>query len=888
MKIQITDAPFAPNVLRRKLLLGLPGGLALATPLALLGCGGSSDSATSDGTGEAPSVDVSSVPMGGDTGNAATPTQVTVQWPSGAARPAGTMRIASALGSSDLSGDAGQVDILGGGPDLVTLYSADGKALLTGFVGTGAASLSPSSTAGVLLHYALGLNFASAASTAAMQAYIAATPQATALAAAIASLLASDPAALHSVPKALTDAIAAARNGLATAASAAGRQRALGLTVQPIIPTGQLANTIGLSVEQGSEPNSVFVRNEGMRRAVFEIRQEGWYDDQGAFHSDQKIVAADEVPLPKSFDSFGGTLAGWAESYWGGASAWGGEGEFFQSQTELQTLPLAPDSAKKTKYTVFVFTPGISQLPAGEYARLHTEELAYIRGGDLSKNLHWRVLLEDFAVPFLLGLLSGAAKDEVKGAYKDLVAGLVDTVGAFVKDRMPDIASQLGEGKMSSWDAFVQFAKALTIDPVTLEMSPALQALLALVVKVIAIKLKGETGRALYRVVQSGGKRGAAIFPVMRILEAVDGFLGGASKARLVHDSVVPYEFFAWEVMATKIKVVLKPNPLEVETTGVTYPVTVEIVDNDDDEYGNEKGSISFDWDCTGLYGSLYSRVDAELAKPNHFTTSTVNATANYLPSGKDADAANPETITVQAFFEPIGSGGIRTLIGSATTALKFKKPFTLSITPAKMDLPVDEHLSLVASIVETLPPTASVRYEWRLRSGGGDLNVSGADAAAGTQHSQVDYTAPGSETTAVIEVIGIVTRDPALPPFRTDPVTSTVSVKKGLKQIVMEVGGGVFSCYDTKACGVTEYTAFIVPRLASAQSYTAVLSGYAYPSCNRSVTWSTTKGDGGGCNFPVSYHPHTSAGATNLWAVWIGFGGPFSGKCVVTITLKP
>src|SRR6185369_8160352 len=146
----------------------------------------------------------------------------------------------------------------------------------------------------------------------------------------------------------------------------------------------------------------------------------------------------------------------------------------------------------------------------------HTEELAYIRGGDLAKNLHWRVLLEDFAVPFLLGLLSGAAKDEVKGAYKDLVAGLVDTVGAFIKDRMPGIAAQLGEGKMSSWDAFVQFAKALTIDPVTLEMSPALQALLALVVKVIAIKLKGETGRALYRVVQSGGKRGAAIFPVMR------------------------------------------------------------------------------------------------------------------------------------------------------------------------------------------------------------------------------------------------------------------------------------------------------------------------------------------------------------------------------------
>ena len=53
-------------------------------------------------------------------------------------------------------------------------------------------------------------------------------------------------------------------------------------------------------------------------------------------------------------------------------------------------------------------------------------------------------------------------------------------------------------------------------------------------------------------------------------------------------------------------------------------------------------------------------------------------------------------------------------------------------------------------------------------------------------------------------------------------------------------------------------------------------------------VTWTSPKGDGGGCNFPVTYHPHTSMGPTNQWAVWLGFGGPFSGKCVVTITLAP
>ncbi|GEM_PF-4982057 len=875
------DTSTLPNTLRRRLLLALPGGLVMATPLAMVACGGG------DAGVETPAVDAAAgVPLGADAGIAATSMRLAVQWPSGAARPAGTMRVAGTLGSADVSGDAADIEILGDGPDLVTLYSADDKALLIGFVGKGATVLSPLSTVSVLMHYALGLNFANAAPTAAVQAYLAATPQVAALADTFAALLAANPLALHSAAPALGAAIAATCSALVkpSAGPGSGRAQALGLTVEPVLPTGPGSGTIGLSVEQGSEFNTVFVRNAGMRRAVFEIRQEGWYDDKGEFHADQRIVAADEVPLPKSFDSFGGTLAGWAESYWGGANAWGGEGEFFQSQTPPQALAVTPDAAKKTKYTVFVFTPGINHLPDAEYARLRTEELDYIRGGDLSKNLHWRVLLEDFAVPFLLGLLSGAAKDEVKGAYKDLVAGLVATVGGFIKDRMPDLSTQLGEGKLSVWDAFVQFAKTMTIDPVTLEMSPALKALLALVVKVIALRLKGETGRSLYRLVQSGGKRGASIFPVLKILESIDGFLGGAAKARLVVDSVVPYEFFAWEVMATKAKVVLTPKPLEVDALGGRLIVTVNVVDNDNDG-GKEVGPITFDWVCTGKYGTLHKRAadGGATTEENVFTSSRDAPTHEYIANGEDKSAANDETISVTAFYGGVNTRG-RTRIGSFTGPVKFKKPFSLRITPTAMDLPVDERLSLVASLVEPLPQTASIRYEWKLRSGGGDLNITLSDGD--TAHSQVDYLAPASETVAIVEVVAVITTDPAVLPFRTDPVTSTIAVKKGLRKIVMEVTGGSFSCYDPKACGVSQYGAFIVPRLAKATGYEAVLSGFGYPGCNRTVKWTSVQRDYGDCNFPVSYYPHTSAGATNLWAVWTSFGGAPEGKCIVTITL--
>lgn len=888
MKNHEIDAPV--SVLRRKLMLGLPSGLAMTSPLALLACGGGGDSTSND----TPTDVAADVPLGPDSGVATSTARVTVEWPAGATRPSGALRLVGSFGSTTLANDAADIEILGDGPDLVTLYSSDDKALLTGFVGKGSAVLSPLGTVSTLLHYALGLNFASAVSTSALQSYLAATPQATALAATFSALLAADPAALNTRPKALTDALVAARDALsqpAPAAATQGRARPLGLTVQPVIPAANVGGTIGLSVEQGKEFNTVFVRNDGMRRAVYEVRQEGWYDDQNVFHVDRKVVAVDDVPMPKAFDSFGNTLAGWAESYWSGGSAWGGEGEFFQSQTEPVSLPLAPDTAKKTKYSVFVFTPGINHIPEAEYSRLQLEELAYIRGGDLSKNLHWRVMLEDFAVPFLIGLLSGAAKDEVKGAYKDLVASLVETIGAFVKDRMPELANQLGEGKLSPWDAFVQFAKAMTIDPRTFEMSPFLKAVLGLVAKVIAVKLKGDTGRKMFRLIQSGGKRGASIFPVMKILESVDGFLGGAATARLVKDSLVPYEFFAWEVMATKAKVRLAPDPLEVDALSGRVEVTVQVVDNDNDDAGKEVGPITYDWVCTGKYGSLHKRAAGGGAtdEENVFTSSKDAATHEYIANGEDKATAIDETITVKAYYGGVNTPG-RALIGSVSVPVKFRKQFNLSISPAEITtFPTDTDMVVTAFFKEKLPSGSMVAWEWS-HAGAGSLASIPADS--NPADSKTKFLSGSAEGTATITARATVNVPAAAgkAPYVviTDPVSMNLQVKKGLKTITFLAGGGVFGCTDPKACGVSEYTAFVVPRFDKAVLYRAVLSGYAYASCNRSVTWNSVVGDGGGCNFPVTYFPHSSAGATDSWAVWIGFGGAFSGKCEVTVTLAP
>jgi len=88
----------------------------------------------------------------------------------------------------------------------------------------------------------------------------------------------------------------------------------------------------------------------------------------------------------------------------------------------------------------------------------------------------------------------------------------------------------------------------------------------------------------------------------------------------------------------------------------------------------------------------------------------------------------------------------------------------------------------------------------------------------------------------------------------------------------------------------VSYYGAYLVPVMAQAVLYTAAFSGFGYGPCNRTESWTTVVGDGGGCNFPVTYHPHSSKGPTDTWAVWLGFSDtwdPAGGKCVVTITLR-
>lgn len=929
MKNQEIDAPV--SVLRRKLMLAFPGALAATSPLAILGCGGgggeSQDTATDTGSlhdsGRAFAGSVSLVE-----------TSVTIELPAGVVVPAGGLCTYTALGGfGPVQSGRATVRQAWSTPQWTALLTAEGVPLLFGFIGGGMTTLSAHSSATALLAFIIGTELSEGTTRLAWLEELNASPATATFAQAIAAALVVDPYALAECSSAIISAATSAVRSLMPAqAASAERSRPLGLTVNPPDAASGVQPILGQTV------NTVYVQNEKFRRAYHVIRREGHVDAAGATVADttRPVIASGDIPMLPGFDSAGSIIGSVTLAHFSNDAT----GLAF-SKTPEATLPVTPDTAKRTVYSVTVLTAGNATLSYDPeaYAKLSDDEKKMI---DITlfapENLALRQLFLDLLVPLFLGWLGGKIGDErdtlgprahkekvetaVFGAILSLFQGTLPVIAAKMRD--PKNHPNYGIGA-----ALIDIVRSHLIDLVEVPvpgrakplsvpvLSKFSMGMLVILAKYLAYeKLKNADGEAVLVFLEGKGNptggpnftwqpsknggpptpawvgagdvRFAGMGVATKMLGLIDDSLSLLSQTRLLADMATSRLLERWEVKSNKAKVKLSPDPLEVPVGfGVKATVTASIVDNDDDDFGKELGPITYDWTCTGRWGSLYSTSSS--GEPNKFTSSKDTPSADYFPSGDEPDPAAPDEITVVAFF-----GGIndpkRTRIGSVTVPVKFMKAFNLSITPASgTDVPTDTELPVTAFVKESLPDGTTVDWVW---SHAGVGSLAGVAPDANPKDSSANFNSASADGAAKVTVSATLhlpattTTPPRI--ITTDPVSATLNVKKGLKTITMEVSGGVFGCTDPKACGVSEYTAFVVPRLARAVSYTAVLSGYAYPSCNRSVTWNSVKGDGGGCSFPVTYFPHSSAGATNAWAVWIGFGGPISGKCIVTITLAP
>jgi len=313
----------------------------------------------------------------------------------------------------------------------------------------------------------------------------------------------------------------------------------------------------------------------------------------------------------------------------------------------------------------------------------------------------------------------------------------------------------------------------------------------------------------------------------------------------------------------------LTPASVRIARTGGTQSFTFTI-----DPPPADPSSINYEWKCASQYGSVASGGKTT----SNAAPAIVSASTSGIYTGlSDNEGGTFEAIEVTAFST---AGGVRVELGKATAEVFIKQQYNLMVAPADCDVPANTQLPLNAGFQEPLPSNASVRWTW---SHGGAGTLTPPASGNGTS-SQASLATGSSESSALITVQAVVSV-PGQPDFTPLPKTVALRVKKGVKTITMVAPGGVFAC--GQGCGVTDYTAYIVPRIPGATSYTAVFSGFGYGPCNRTVTWNSERGDGGGCNFPITYHPFSAREAAQAWAVWIGFGGPVGeGTCTVTITL--
>ncbi|MEO8311952.1 MAG: hypothetical protein ABI520_12320 [Caldimonas sp.] len=890
MKNHDLDAPI--SAFRRKILLGLPGGLAVTAPLALVGCGGG-DGTDTTSTPPPASVDraeieaiVAKLPA-----VERSAAKVGVTLPAGSGIALSDTTLLSANSNAQVMADGTSVvSLINGAPQMAYLFGSGGKLLLMSIVEPGVRTeVDSRGTAEALVLIACEAALYGPAMEVAVREVLRTHEIVEPVRLAVEAAAARN--GIDGGDNALMMAVAAAVAALRAppvAAHGTGRKRAQGLTMIPD------AAQSGLKLTAVADAyNTMVITNSFRRRAYAWVAQVGYYDAAGNWVAlPAPLPVKDFYPVkldstgPLSFDSLvsiaGDYVAelikdlGFLADYERGNFVW----------TPVESKPVALAVAPGTASVAVYRTRAVGVGASAGFAQT-AEETAKLKG--LLGATLWNDIMLPLIKNFILPIVSARVEKSVSDiAGQLLLAATVDLASLEISGTyFPATVAAMKNGDAK--EVLIQFfSEFLTSNTWAKLLETAVQAYqsagypvtLQAGIRDASGTLVGlnllDLGVAAKQITDAMGK----FAKIIAVIKAVATLGDYAALAKDWASSSLVDEF---ATNVSKARVTLTPETLLIDGTAVIAAVTAKIEDLD---AGLAPENVFLVWKCAGLYGDLHERGGDG---SNIFQTLLTSPVQDYVPNGTQDDPDFPETIEVTAFYRSPTTNA-RVEVGTATVKVKFKKAFNLAISPADLTVfPTDTDMTVSALFKEKLPVGSTVSWEWSHAANG---SIAALPADANPSNSAVKFRSGTSEGSATITVKATIdipatgTTPPSI--VLVDPVSTTFDVKKNLTTLTFEAGGGVFACSDPLACGVTEYTAFIVPRFDKAVLYRAVLSGYAFAGCNRTVTWTSTLADGGGCNFPVTYFPHSSFGQTGAWAVWIGFGGAFSGKCVVTITLKP
>jgi hypothetical protein len=888
----------AIDLRRRRLMLSLPGSLALASPLGLIGCGGGGDGgddaqAASDARVQAM---LGRLPVA-----QRSVAKVAVALPSGSGATLAGSQLVTANNVAEVAADGTSGAVLvEGGAQMAYLFDAAGRLLLMGLVDPGASErIDSTTTAEALLLLTSQVSLLGEAPAMALRRTLRGHAVIAPVQAAVEGALARN--GIDAGDTALMGALDGALRALfpRTAAPASARKQARGITVTP---TEMQSGITVLS--RSEELNTVQFANHYRRRAHVWVTRTAHVDASGNRVALTPPVAVKDFALsattPLSFDNFvaavGDFLAELAESIGALDPYDSGNAPWQPVLGDPLMLPLEPADARKAEYRARAV--GLGAHDGGTLSAAETTKLDELWGA---------TLYYDIVVPLVKTLIlpligEGASSTSISAIERFgtnvLLSGALDLTSIEVANQtLPGTVAALkaGDAQGLITTFFSEFFSSNTFQTLLAELFTALaEASDPRGPRFASTDLRDSQGRligvnllndkALIRRNMDQLQRAAT--KLARIIAVAKAVATAADYAAMAKDWLASAKLAEFDLEATSARLKLTPNAAEADPLAGAAGKAAITATLEGLGAGLSSNDVFLKWSCTKRYGSLYQRGGSGI---DDFESTLASPVHDYIPSGVEDDPALPDVVSVEAWYRNPTSAQ-QTRIAVATTTIRLKKMFTLSISPSgPTSVPTDTTLPMSAFLNETLPAGATVEWTWSVA---GPASLAAAQSSSGGKASSAPLTTGASDgratVTAKARVSVPATATTQAIVITTNPVDAILDVKKGQRTINFRAPGGVFACGPT--CGVTDYTAFIVPRMAKATNYTAVFSEFGYGPCNRTVSWTTEKGDGGGCNFPISYHPFSAREAATAWAVWIGFGGPLTGPghCDVTITLAP
>ena len=317
-----------------------------------------------------------------------TTVEVSVVWPDGPP-PAG-LTVVTSLGQAPVVSGAASATVLFEGPQLAAALDEAGRPVLLGFVGEAAPTLDAHSTAEVLLYFGAGVSFRPAHLRPEALAAIRTSSLADTLAGHVADALRADPTSLLS----RTGTVVGRRDRLLRQA----RWTSVDVHKMVIDPSEPRS---GITVLQPSFQN-IALMNEYRRRAIAYVTRE-WYEPEGGGPRVPSPMEWTTVPIApiKAATSVVGSIV---DGLILGDYAWG------PVTTDPIYVPLSPDDAEATGYSVLVVGPGLDYGAA--YDELSTEQM-----NDL-KLLVGQTVVMDFILPVLADVcipIAGSSIDDYIG-----------------------------------------------------------------------------------------------------------------------------------------------------------------------------------------------------------------------------------------------------------------------------------------------------------------------------------------------------------------------------------------------------------------------------------------------------------------------------------------